>query len=67
MSRILPVVEGDGDVKAVPILVRRILHAHGLYGVDLLPAQKRGDLPKVKGVFDNRFNLCGFNSPPLGA
>lgn len=66
MSRILPIVEGDGDVKAVPILVRRILHAHGFYGIDLLPAQKRGDLPKVKGAFDNYFNAAlKWNAPIL--
>lgn len=66
MSRILPVVEGDGDVKAVPILVRRILHEHGLYDVDLLPAQKRGDFPKVRGAFDNYFNAAlKWNAPIL--
>ncbi len=65
MSKILLVVEGDGDVKAVPTLVRRILHGHGLYDVELLPAQKRGDLSKVKGRFDDYFNAALKWSAPI--
>lgn len=28
MPKIIPIVEGDGDVQAVPLLLRRILHEH---------------------------------------
>lgn len=56
MRKLLPIVEGDGDVKAVPVLIRRILQAHGIYDVELHPAQKRNDYSKLSDtVFDNYF------------
>ena len=36
MKRLLPIVEGQGDVKAVSLLIRRILEAHEIYEVDIL-------------------------------
>lgn len=57
MSAILPIVEGDGDARAVPVLVRRILESHGKY-TQLLTANRRGDLPKVRNSFDNYFSAA---------
>ncbi|MBS4097178.1 MAG: DUF4276 family protein [Sulfuricella sp.] len=58
MKRLLPIVEGDGDLKAVPVLLRRLLERHGLYEVELLHPQKRGELPKVSANFDNYFRMA---------
>ena len=55
MRRLLMIVEGHGDVRAVPVLVRRILESHGIYDVQLLPPQRRGEHPSVKRLFDNYF------------
>ena len=52
MTKILPIVEGDGDLKAVPELLRRVLHERlERYDVQVLPAQKRNELPKVRQEF----------------
>jgi hypothetical protein len=48
VTRIQPVVEGHGDLSAVPELIRRVAHANSRYDVQVLPAQKRGDLPTIK-------------------
>lgn len=58
MTKILPIIEGDGDLKAVPIIIRRILEDNNLHSVGLHPAQKRGDLPKIARSFDNYFNAA---------
>lgn len=57
-QRILPIVEGDGDVLAVPLLVRRILQAHHRFDVEVLPPHKRGELPKVKADFPRIFQVA---------
>lgn len=57
-KRILPIVEGQGDVFAVPVLVRRILQAHGRFDVQALPPHKRGELPTVKKHFTNIFQVA---------
>lgn len=57
-QRILPIVEGDGDVQAVPVLVRRILQAHNRFDVEVLPPHKRGELPKVKADFQRIFKVA---------
>lgn len=50
MNNILPVVEGDGDVSAAPILLRRILREDlGRYDVDVLkprPTNGKGNMKK---------------------
>ncbi|HEX7639602.1 MAG TPA: DUF4276 family protein [Burkholderiaceae bacterium] len=57
MTKVLPIVEGDGDLHAVPVLLRRVLHERlGRFDVQVLPAQKRGELPKVRQEF-RRFYL----------
>lgn len=58
MNRILPIVEGDGDLKAVPVLLRNLLNQHGFYGVQILSPHKRGELPKVAANFDNYFRMA---------
>lgn len=60
------IVEGDGDVQAVPVLVRRILDAHEIFDVSLaLPVQKRGDLPKVKRRFSDFFQAATLENYPI--
>lgn len=58
MNRILPIVEGDGDLKAVPVLLRNLLTLHGLHETQILPPHKRGELPKVTAGFDNYFRMA---------
>lgn len=58
MNRILPIVEGDGDLKAVPLLLRNLLAFHGLNETQVLPPHKRGELPKVAAGFDNYFRMA---------
>lgn len=52
MRRILPIVEGDGDMQAVPALIRRVADAQGAHDLVVSRAQKRGELPKVLGRFE---------------
>lgn len=65
MTRILPVVEGDGDLLAVPELVRRILREIGRHDVQVARPHKRGDLPKVKGRFDDFFQTAVLEQCPI--
>lgn len=58
MNRILPIVEGDGDLKAVPLLLRNLLTFHGLHETQILSPHKRGELPKVAAGFDNYFHMA---------
>jgi len=57
MKILLPIVEGYGDIQAVPILLRRILEHHNIFDVKVLSPHKRGDLPKIKANFDNYFKM----------
>jgi hypothetical protein len=58
MNRILPIVEGDGDLKAVPVLLRNLLAWHDLHETQILSPHKRGELPKVAAGFDNYFRMA---------
>lgn len=60
MKRLLPIVEGQGDTKAVPVLLRRILESHGIYDHELktLCAHQRGEYPTVVKNFDNLFQAA---------
>lgn len=58
MNRILPIVEGDGDLKAVPVLLRNLLTFHGLHETQILPPHKRGELPKVAARFEDYFHIA---------
>ena len=63
--RILPIVEGDGDMEAVPELVRRVLHAHERYDVEISRPHRRGDLPKVLQRFDDYLQTALIDGDPV--
>lgn len=65
MIKILPIVEGDGDLAAVPELIRRVAHAQGRYDVNVLRPHKRGDIPKVKSRFDDFLQIALLESAPI--
>jgi len=67
MSRkIQLIVEGDGDVLAVPVLVRRIFSAHGVFDASVAnPVQGRGDLPKVRRRFSDFFQAAALEQHPV--
>lgn len=58
MKTLLPIVEGHGDIQAVPVLIRRILQHHNIFDVEVLNPHKRGDLSKIKANFDNCFKMA---------
>jgi len=45
--KLLPIVEGPGDKAALPILLRRLLHAHEIYDVEVMRPYTLGDVYKV--------------------
>ena len=55
MKRLLPIVEGHGEDKAVPLLLRRILESQGIYSFQILPARRYGEYPSVIKNFDHLF------------
>lgn len=55
MRPLLLIVEGQGDEKAAPKLVHKILEQHGHNDVVLRPTQRRGEYPAVIKNFDNYF------------
>lgn len=65
MSKLLPIVEGDGDVAAIPVLLRRILQTHNRFDVQILPPHKRGELPKVKANFERFFKAAALENVPV--
>ena len=65
MRRLLTIVEGDGDVRAVPILIRRTLEKNGIFDVGLLPTQRRGEYPSVKKNFDDYFVAATKENSPI--
>jgi hypothetical protein len=58
MKRLLPIVEGQADVKAVPRLIEKVLKTHQRYGIKVLPAQRRGEYPTVARSFGNYFRAA---------
>jgi hypothetical protein len=65
MCRLLAIVEGHGDVKAVPLLIRNILKAKGIHDVELLPTQRRGEYPSVAKDFDDYFLAAIKENAPI--
>jgi Domain of unknown function (DUF4276) len=65
MRRILPIVEGDGDMQAVPALIRRVAAAQGAHDLVVSPAQKRGELPKVLGRFEQYLQAALLEQSPI--
>jgi hypothetical protein len=64
-KRLLPLVEGEGDERAVPVLLRRILHQHQRFDVDILKPHRRGELPKVKANFSRFFQAAALERAPV--
>ena len=62
---LLPIVEGDGDLEAVPELVRRVLTDHGRHDVKVCRAHKRGELPKVLSRFDDYLRAALLEEAPI--
>ena len=65
MKRIQPVVEGDGDMLAVPALVRRIAHDAGCFDVKVLRPHKRGDIPTVRARFEDYLRVALLEACPV--
>lgn len=65
MKRLLPIVEGHGEIPAVPILIRNILAAHGIHDVLALPARRHGEYPSVAKKFDNVFLAAIKENAPI--
>jgi len=65
MRPLLLIVEGQGDEKAVPMLVRKILERHERYDVVLCPTQRRGEFPAVAKNFDNFFLAATKERAPI--
>lgn len=65
MRRLLPIVEGHGEDRAIPLLIRRILEARGIYDVELLSAQRKGEYPTVVRNFDNIFQAATLVKAPI--
>lgn len=57
--RLLPIVEGDGDKAAVPLLLRDMLaERHDIHDWKILKPHVRGELPTVRKNFDNNFKAA---------
>ncbi len=65
MRRLLPIVEGHGEIPAVPILIRNILAAHGIHDVLALPARRHGEYPSIAKKFDNVFLAAIKENAPI--
>jgi Domain of unknown function (DUF4276) len=65
VTSILPIVEGDGDIAAVPELIRRIAYAHGKFDIEVSRPHKRGDLPKVMRRFDDFLQTALLERSPI--
>lgn len=65
-KKIQLIVEGEADVLAVPVLVKRILIEHGHGDVQLAqPAQRRGEITQVKRQFDTVFGAAVSDDHPV--
>jgi Domain of unknown function (DUF4276) len=65
MSKLHLIVEGDGDVFALPILVRRILNANTLDHIQLTQPQISGDIRKVFKRLDDFMRYGVKNACPI--
>lgn len=65
-SHLLPIVEGEGDERAVPELLRRILYEElGRYDIQVLKPHRRGELPKVKTSFPRFFETAALENASI--
>lgn len=58
MKRLLPIVEGDAEIRAVPALVRRVLHHNGIFDVKILHPHLRGDVNAVRKNFSRFIKMA---------
>lgn len=65
MRRILPIVEGHGEISAVPVLIRKILADHDIHDVQPLSAWRHGEYPSVAKKFDNIFLAATKEKAPI--
>jgi hypothetical protein len=60
------IAEGSGDVKALPVLVERILKAHQIFDVQIAkPVHKRGEITTVRARFDEYFQTAAHYGHPV--
>ena len=64
-KKLLAIVEGEGDERAVPELLRRILHLHSRFNIDVLRPQRRGSLPKVRANFSRFFQTASLEEAAI--
>lgn len=65
MNALLTIAEGDGDVRSLPLLIRRILESHGIFHIRLLPTQRRGEFPSVEKHFEAFFLAATKEKAPI--
>lgn len=60
------IAEGPGDVKALPVLVERILKAHQIFDVQIAkPVHKRGEITNVRNRFSEYFQTAAHYGHPV--
>lgn len=65
-KEILLIVEGDGDVRAAPVLTRRILQERfGRYDIAIKSPQRRGDIHAVKRGFSKFAQVAMLEQVPV--
>jgi hypothetical protein len=68
MPKIVPIVEGDGEVTAVPVLLHRMLHERGVLELHIATPKNAhgcGNLTKVGGI--ERFVRYAWIEPECAA
>jgi hypothetical protein len=68
VPKLVPIVEGDGEVTAVPVLLYKLLHAMQRYDIQVAPpkcAHGRDNLRKPDGL--ERFVRYAWKEPDCGA
>jgi hypothetical protein len=64
--RLLPIVEGAGEVEAMPILLRRLLtERHGIYDVQVLRPYRYGELGKMSKNFARNVLVAAKENAPI--
>lgn len=64
--KLLPIVEGVGDVAAVPVLLRRLVQeVHDRYDVQIARPYRYGDLQKVKGNINRLLLVAAKEGMPI--
>ncbi len=67
MPKIVPIVEGDGDAKAVPVLIRRVLHDRlRLYDWEVTHPKKAHSLPTLRKKLANYLRYAAMEDEAQG-